>query len=104
MKIKIDDKQFSRFFKAFGDKSRLTILKILANGELSVNEIAEAVKLTQPTVSRHLGILREAGIVVDRRDGQQVFYSLNKDAVQGCCSGLCDCLEIRIQTTDDLKK
>ena len=81
MKITIDDKQFSRFFKAFGDKSRLAILKVLANGERSVNEIAEAVKLTQPTVSRHLGILREAGIVVDRRDGQQVFYSLNKDAV-----------------------
>jgi len=104
MKFTMDDSQFSRFFKAFGDKSRLAILKLLASGERTVGDIALSIKVSQPTVSRHLAIMREAGIVIDRRDGQQVFYSLNKAAVQGCCSGFCDCLKIRIKTSKKPKK
>lgn len=62
--------------------------------ELTVNEIVSAVGLSQPTISRHLALLREAGVVIDRREGQKVYYSLNKKSVQGCCVGFCNCLEI----------
>lgn len=97
MPRKMNEKAYSKYFKAFGDPTRLRILALLAGGELTVNKIVKAVGLSQPTISRHLSILREAEIVVDRRDGQQVFYSLNKVSVESCCSGFCDCLSIPIK-------
>lgn len=100
----MDERTYSRYFKAFGDPTRLRILTLLASKEMAVNEIVKKVKLTQPTVSRHLGILRDAGVVVDRREGQQVFYSLNKQNVAGCCEGFCDCLAIAIPVPPRRKK
>lgn len=100
--ISMDEKSYSKYFKAFGDRSRLRILALLAVKEMTVNNIARSIKLSQPTVSRHLGILRDANIVIDRREGQQVFYSLNKQAVEDCCSGFCCCLSI--PTSDSNKK
>jgi DNA-binding transcriptional ArsR family regulator len=97
MARKMNEKAYSKYFKAFGDPTRLRILALLASGELTVNKIVKAIGLSQPTISRHLSILREAEIVVDRRDGQQVFYSLNKISVESCCSGFCDCLSISIK-------
>jgi DNA-binding transcriptional ArsR family regulator len=89
-----DQKAYSKYFKAFGDPTRLRILGYISGGEMTVNEIVKAVGLSQPTVSRHLSILKEAEVVIDRRDGQRVYYSLNKDAVEECCTGFCDCLMI----------
>ncbi len=100
----IDEKRFSKYFKAFGDPSRLKIISILAVKEMTVNEIVDQMELSQPTISRHLAILREADVVIDRRDGQNVFYSLNKDSVQTCCTGFCDCLAIPVPRTKKLKK
>jgi len=93
----LDTKKYSRYFKAFGDPSRLKILGLLAAAELTVTEIVKAVGLSQPTVSRHLAVLRDADLVVDRRDGQRVYYLLNKNSVTSCCSGLCNCLEIPVK-------
>ncbi len=92
----MNEKKFSKYFKAFGDPSRLKIIMLLSGKELTVNEIVDKIGLSQPTVSRHLSILREAEVVFDRRDGQQVFYSLNKQSVGSCCCGFCDCLEIPV--------
>ena len=96
----IDEKLYSKLFKAFGDQSRLKIIALLASKEMTVNDIAKAVGLSQPTVSRHLSILKDADLVVDRRDKQRVFYILNKESVQTCCFGFCDCLEIKEVTED----
>ncbi|MCP4704831.1 MAG: winged helix-turn-helix transcriptional regulator, partial [candidate division Zixibacteria bacterium] len=93
-----------KFFKAFGDPTRLKILSLLATKEMTVNEIVKKIKLSQPTISRHLGILREAEVVIDRRDGQQVFYKLNKISVGDCCSGFCDCLEVKVVDGGKKKK
>lgn len=90
----MDDRDFTKYFKAFGDPSRLRILVLLSSKEMTVNEIAKAVGLSQPTASRHLGILRDTDVVIDRREGQQVFYSLNKKSVEDCCSGFCCRLDI----------
>lgn len=91
----IDEKLYSKLFKAFGDRSRLRIVALLASNELTVNEIAKEIGLSQPTVSRHLGVLKEADLVVDRRDKQRIYYSLKKDSVLACCVGFCDRLEIQ---------
>lgn len=100
----MNEKIFSKYFKAFGDPTRLKIVMLLSSNELSVNEIAAKIGYSQPTISRHLGVLREANVVVDRREGQNVFYSLNKGSVENCCTGFCDCLAIPIRLSPIKKR
>jgi len=66
----------SRIFKALADETRLRILSLLEVREMCVCEIMVALDLTQPTASHHLGILENAGLVKDRKEGKWVFYSL----------------------------
>ncbi len=72
---KIADKQ-SRFFKALADATRLRIVKLLEVREMCVCEVMVALDLTQPTASHHLGLLENAGLVKDRKEGKWVFYSI----------------------------
>ncbi|HVP36727.1 MAG TPA: metalloregulator ArsR/SmtB family transcription factor [Terriglobales bacterium] len=65
-------------FKALGDETRLRILKLLLKRELCVCELETALDLSQSKVSRHLTILRSLSLVVDRREGVWIFYSLFK--------------------------
>jgi len=74
-KVATIDKQ-SRFFKALADETRLRILKLLEVREMCVCEVMIALGLTQPTASHHLGILENAGLVKDRKEGKWVFYSI----------------------------
>jgi len=66
----------SRFFRALADETRLRILKLLEVREMCVCEVMVALGLTQPTASHHLGILENAGLVKNRKEGKWVFYSL----------------------------
>ena len=103
-KNSVNEKQYSRLFKAFGDRSRLKILLLLSSKEMTVNDIARKIGLAQPTVSRHLAVLRDAGAVENRRDGQNVIYSLSKSTIVGCCCGFCDCLDIEVVPAKQKKK
>jgi len=68
------------FFPALADPTRLRCLLLLATeGELCVCELTHALDESQPKISRHLAMLREAGIVSDRRDGLWIHYRLNPD-------------------------
>lgn len=71
-----------QFFRALADESRLKIVGLLSNGERSVDELADALKLRPPTVSHHLAKLREAGLVAMRADGTTHLYRLNGDALR----------------------
>jgi len=64
-------------FKALADDTRLRVLKLLGRGELCVCEIAHALGLEQPRLSFHLRILKEAGIIKDRRQERWILYRLN---------------------------
>ncbi|MCC6442178.1 MAG: helix-turn-helix transcriptional regulator [Armatimonadetes bacterium] len=66
-------------FKALADRTRLRLLKLLAGRELCVCEMVDALGMPQYKVSRHLGILRRAGLVADRREGTWIFYSVAPD-------------------------
>ena len=77
-----------RFAKALADDTRQRIMASCCCRWLSVNEIVERIGVTQPTVSHHLAILREAGLVNVRPEGKQTFYSLNQDRVVACCGVL----------------
>jgi len=73
------------FFKALSDPTRLrSLLLLLGERQLCVCELVEALELGQPLVSRHLGQLREQGIVVGQRRGQWVYYRLHP-ALPGWC-------------------
>jgi len=67
----------SRLFKALADETRLRILSLLNMREMCVCEIMVALDLTQPTASHHLGILENAGLTKDRKEGKWVFYSIS---------------------------
>ena len=73
----LPDRQLSKFFKALSDSTRREILRLLERHPRSVGEIVDNFQLSQPTISRHLSVLREADLVVDQRRGQHVIYRLN---------------------------
>ena len=74
----------SRLFAALGDDVRLRMIALLTHGELCVCHIEEALALKQANASRHLGILRAAGIVTSRRQDRWVYYSLAPQADDDC--------------------
>jgi ArsR family transcriptional regulator len=76
------------FAKAISDETRQKIMNICCCDSLSVNEIVDKLDVSQPTVSHHLAILREAGLVTVREEGKQSFYSLNQERVAFCCGQL----------------
>jgi ArsR family transcriptional regulator, arsenate/arsenite/antimonite-responsive transcriptional repressor len=78
----------SRMFKALGDDVRLRIVALLSHGELCVCHIEEALDLTQPNASRHLGILRTAGIVSHQRRDKWVYYRLARQENPECARHL----------------
>ncbi len=64
-------------FRLLSDKTRLNILMLLTKGERNVTSLCEELRLPQPTVSHHLGLLRMNNLIANRRHGKQVFYGLN---------------------------
>src|SRR5690349_10322332 len=79
----------SRIAKALAHPSRLLMLDLLQERELCVNELTEAVGADQSTVSKHLAILREVGLVGQRREGSLIYYRVTC----GCLEGFFDCME-----------
>ncbi len=73
-----DLQEYIVVLKALADRSRARILKLLEEHELCVCQIREVLDLRQSTVSKHLSILRKAGLVEDRRDGTWAFYALSR--------------------------
>ena len=69
-------------FRMLADPTRIQLLWALAHGELSVTDLVERVKKPQPTVSQHLAKLRMARLVTVRREGTQVYYSLENEHVR----------------------
>lgn len=68
----------SRLLKALSNESRLLILCLLSQGELSVSEINQRVPLSQSALSQHLAVLRNDGLVTTRRESQTIYYSLSQ--------------------------
>ena len=83
LKMKKANKQhvetLSQFFQVLSDQTRLRLLQTLQEGEQHVTELCKKLRLPQPTVSHHLGLLRMNGLVTNRRKGKLVFYSVNED-------------------------
>jgi ArsR family transcriptional regulator len=69
-------RELEQYFKGLADQSRLRILNLLLHGELCVCDIHYVLETSQPNTSRHLTYLRNAGLILDRREGTRMYYRL----------------------------
>jgi len=98
------------FAKALADETRQKIMNLVCCRWLSVNEIVEQLKaveqlsITQPSVSHHLALLRESGLVNVREEGKQTFYSLNQERVAFCCGQLMIKFAPETETAETFRK
>lgn len=72
---------YAGIFKALGDKTRLEIVEMLTDGEKCACKLLERFDFTQPTLSHHMRILCDCGIVTSRKDGKWIFYSLSGEVI-----------------------
>lgn len=72
----------NRAFQALADETRRAILRLLRDGPLTSGDIAAKFNSSWPTISRHLAVLRDAGLVVPQRKGQEIYYELNTSVFQ----------------------
>lgn len=73
----------ARVMRILAEPTRLRVLNLLCDGEMNVTALGKVLGLAQPTVSHHLGLLREEGLLTSRRDGKQIFYAVNPTSVNG---------------------
>jgi ArsR family transcriptional regulator len=92
------------FAKAIADETRQKIMSECCCCWLSVNEIVDKVGFSQPTISHHLAILRDAGLVNIREEGKQTFYALNQENIVICCGQLMIKFAPETSTTEKLIK
>lgn len=69
-------------FKALADPTRREVLRLLSRGERTAGELAEQFDLGKPSMSHHFTVLKEADLIRSRREGQQIYYTLNTTVVQ----------------------
>jgi DNA-binding transcriptional ArsR family regulator len=91
------------FAKAIADETRQQIMKLCCCRELSVSEIVEKTSVSQPTVSHHLAILRDAGLVLVRSEGKQTYYALNQERMALCCGQLMQVFAPESEVTEAVK-
>ena len=91
------------FAKAIADDTRQQIMSLCCCCELSVNEIVEQTNVSQPTVSHHLAILRDAGLVNVRHEGKQTYYTLNQERMVACCGQLLQVFAPESEVTEAVK-
>ena len=81
--MEFHEKNMVLVFKALSDENRIRILKLLHNGEMCACKLLDALNISQPTLSHHMKILCDAGIVSGRKEGKWMHYSI-------CCEGAKD--------------
>ncbi|HEY4621162.1 MAG TPA: metalloregulator ArsR/SmtB family transcription factor [Gaiellaceae bacterium] len=85
-------------FRALGEPTRIKLLDRLRDGEASVNELTELIGMSQQNVSKHLGVLHQAGVVGRRRRGNYVYYSIVDAGVFDLCESVCGSLREQLES------
>lgn len=85
--VSVDGEVEAGVFRALADPTRRQILQDLRAGELSAGEIAARFPISGPSISRHLGVLKSAGLVRERRDANRIYYSLVEERLALCVGG-----------------
>ena len=81
-------------FKALADPTRREVLRLLAHGERTAGELAEQFDMTKPSMSHHFAVLKEAELIRSRREGQQIFYSLDTTVLEDVLTRMWDVLGV----------
>ena len=85
----MDEKRTAMIFKAFCDENRIRIVKLLRSGEKCACELLEEINVTQPTLSHHMKILCDSGVVVGRKEGKWMYYTISAEGANVAA----DCLK-----------
>ena len=88
--MKMTNKQITVIFKALCDENRVQIFRLLQRGELCACHLLEEMDLSQPTLSHHMKILCDSGLVTGRKDGKWMHYSISSEGVEAAV----DCLKM----------
>ena len=80
----------NKAFKALADPTRREILSLLRKGEMKAGDLAEKFDMTKPSMSHHFAVLKEADLVTSRRDGQQIYYSVNTTVLEDVMTRIWD--------------
>lgn len=78
----MDNKKIALMFKAFCDENRIQILELLRDGEKCACRLLEEMNITQPTLSHHMKILCDSGVVVGRKEGKWMHYSISEEGLE----------------------
>lgn len=87
----LDFERTARVFHALSEPTRLRVVELLRGGERCVCELTETLDMAQSKLSFHLKGLKDAGLVLDRREGRWVYYRLNQHRVEEVAAVLTDC-------------
>ena len=78
----MDERRTATVFKALGDENRIRILKLLTGGEKCACKLLDELSVTQPTLSHHMKILCDSGIVSGRKEGKWMYYSISEQGAE----------------------
>src|SRR5215207_7819663 len=92
----------ARRFRVIGEPMRIRLLDQLREGEATVGELAEALAASQQNVSKHLGVLADAGIVGRRKQGNHVYYRVVDQSVFALCEEVCGSVQEQLRTLSEL--
>ena len=92
----------ARRFRALAEPTRIRLLDLLRDGELSVNELAERLEASQQNVSKHLALLAEAGMIARRKDANRVYYRIADEGVFALCEQVCGSLHAQLAALAEL--
>lgn len=90
------DYDFVKIFKALADQTRQEILELLGEQEMNVTDICSEFKVSQPTVSHHLHILKDCNLINYRKEGKSVYYYIERDVVNDVFGQVVRKMRIRI--------
>jgi DNA-binding transcriptional ArsR family regulator len=89
-------------FRVLGEPTRIRLLERLRAGEATVGELTAVVGSTEQNVSKHLQVLRTAGVVARRREGLFSYYSIADEGVFALCEAVCGSLQRRLELLDEI--
>lgn len=89
-------------FRVIGEPMRIKIMDKLRDGELTVTDLVEATGASQQNISKHLGVLHQAGIVARRKDGNFVRYSIGDETMFAMCEVVCGGLRDQVSDLDQI--
>ena len=92
----------ARRFRAIGEPMRIRLLDQLRDGEATVGELSDALDAGQQNISKHLGLLADAGIVGRRKDGNRVYYRIVDEDVLRLCENVCGSLQQQLRSLSAL--